>query len=313
MTYQISLPRFEQSFVRLLPIALLTATTLTACVDDSNNAQNINQTSQSQQKTQSFQKPIQPTAVFFPNKQQVTYGELLQEMEKIASELESSEILRDEFKQLQSSHGIADTEEMYKDFVRVRLAFEATRDSGLWQLRWAVTDQQPNSDKIWQQWKQWRQQTNPQVNFQTKPQTSLQSRQSTATAECDELSALFAVIARGLGVAEVGLFWPTSNHTVAVWKAKGNSVKGDKGQEVRVVVPTSQIFLNNQATLGTMDFDPYQQKNIYNYTRQDVKSTDKIPASLAEMMLTQLTIFAGQSSKQLQQKRNQLSEILGGS
>ncbi len=298
MTNRTSLPRFKQPFIRLLPIALLTATTLTACVDDTKKAVKHpnNTTNAKRQNIQNFQEPTQPTTTFFPNKQQVTYGELLQEMEKIATKLESSEILRAEFKQLQSSHGIADSEQMYKDFVRVRLAFEATRDSGLWQLRWAVTDQQPNSDKIWQQWKQWRQQTNPQA------------KQATATAECDELSALFAVIARGLGVAEVGLFWPTSNHTVAVWKAKGN-----KGQEVRVVVPTSQIFLDNKATLGTTDFDPYQQKNIYNYTRQDVKRTDKIPAKLAEMMLTQLTIFGGQSSKQLQQRRNQLSKILGGS
>ncbi len=275
--------------IKILPMALLTATTLIACADDANN----NTSHSKQQNTQNSQEQRQATTAFFANKQQVTYSELLREMEKIASKLESSETLRDEFKQLQSSHGIADSEQMYKDFVRVRLAFEATRDSGLWQLRWAVTDQQPNSDKIWQQWKQ-----------QSNPQT----KHATATAECDELSALFAVIARGLGVAEVGLFWPTSNHTVAVWKAKGNN-----GQEVRIVVPTSQIFLNNKATLGTKDFDPYQQKNIYNYTRQDVKSTDKIPAKLAEMMLMQLTVFAGQSSKQLQQRRNQLSARLGGS
>ncbi len=194
MTYQTSLIRFstlpfikrtstKPASIRLLSIALLTATTLTACVDDIkksiNHANNTNQTNQSQQNTQNFQEPTQPTTAIFTNKQQVTYGELLQEMEKIASKLESSEVLRAEFKQLQSSHGIADTEQMYKDFVRVRLAFEATRDSGLWQLRWAVTDQQPNSDKIWQQWKR---QTNPQAN------------QPTATAECDELSALFAVL-----------------------------------------------------------------------------------------------------------------------
>jgi hypothetical protein len=41
----------------------------------------------------------------------------------------------------------------YSDFVLVRTTFEATRDAGFWNLHWSVTDQPPNSDRIWSQWK----------------------------------------------------------------------------------------------------------------------------------------------------------------
>ena len=51
-----------------------------------------------------------------------------------------------------------------------------------------------------------------------------------ATAECDELSALFAFFTHRLGVDDVGLFWPTGNHVVAVW-----TVEGSEGP-VRIVV-----------------------------------------------------------------------------
>lgn len=231
----------------------------------------------------------------FKGKQFVTYGELLKSIEAVAKTLENSPVMKQEFKVLQNTHGVDDR--MYKDYVRVRLAFEATRDSGLWQIRWAVTDQEPNSDNIWKQWN----------NDSTLHYQSEQSAQATATAECDELSALFAIIARGLGVREVGLFWPASNHTVAVWKAKGN------GKDVRIIIPTSQIFLDNQAGLGTKAFDPNTQKTIYNYSRKDIKVTDKIPGKVAEMMVSQLKKYGGKPAVWLQKRRNTLSKKFGGS
>ena len=90
----------------------------------------------------------------------------------------------------------------YSDYVIVRLLFEATWDAGFWNLHWAITDQPPNSDRIWQQWKS------------VKRPSALES---TATAECDELSALYAFLVERAGVKSVGLFWPAPNHTVAVW------------------------------------------------------------------------------------------------
>lgn len=229
----------------------------------------------------------------------VTYGELISSLQLVINDkLAESEVLKREFSELQKLHGIADSQEMYHDFLRVRLAFEATRDSGLWQIRWNITHKEPNSDLIWAQW-----QTLQPANFFDEHQP-----QSTATAECDELSALFALIVRSLGVKEVGLFWPTSNHTVAVWMPKGID-----GKRLRIVVPTSQIYLSEKATLGTKEFDPYTQKTIYQYRRKDVESDYKIPANVAKMMLDQVEKYGAETSTVLQEKRNALSRHLGGS
>ena len=233
------------------------------------------------------------------SQEHLTYADLIQELEEIATkDLEPVDTLKQEFLALQKSHGISGNRQNYRSFVRVRLAFELTRDSGLWQIRWAVTDKEPNSDFIW---KQWSEVLSPQYKMEkvAKP---------TATAECDELSALFAFIARGLGVKNVGLFWPTSNHTVAVWTAKNNS-----GKPVRIVVPTSQIYLSSQASLGTKEFDPYKQKTIYNYSRKDISYDHKIPKKLALMMIEQAKTYGFKSSLQLQERRNRLSRQFNGS
>ena len=229
----------------------------------------------------------------------VTYRELLSELEKIAQNtFEPSKIIQDEFAQLQNTHGIAGDKKNYRDFVRVRLAFEATRDSGLWQIRWKITDNEPNSDAIWRQWQK---HTIPQFE-------SEETAQETAIAECDELSALFAFVVRSLGVKKVGLLWPTRNHTVAVWTSI------DKfGKPVRIVVPTSQIFISANATLGTKEFDPNKQKTIYDYSRQDVALTHEIPEPLVRMMITQVKKFGGKSAAFLQARRNRLSKKFGGS
>lgn len=228
----------------------------------------------------------------------VAFEQLISELEIVAKELEPSDVLRSEFTSLQKSHGIADDEKIYQDFVRVRLAFETTRDSGLWQIRWTVTDNEPTSDAIWQQWQKHR-----TPKFQNE-----RTAQATAVAECDELSALFAFIARSLGVKKVGLIWPTWNHVVAVWTTVDN-----QGNPVRIIVPTSQIFIDKSATLGTTEFDAYQQKVIYDYERRDVASSFRIPARMAEMMIGQARRFGSKPAAYLQARRNRLSLKLGGS
>lgn len=228
----------------------------------------------------------------------MTYGELIKSLQASINTLKKSDVIKYEFQELQKAHGISGSDKVYNEFVIVRTIFEATRDSGLWQIRWTVTDQEPNSDLIWAQW-----------DKLTTPQYSEGKHlEPTATAECDELSALFAVIARDLGVAHVGLFWPTWNHTVAVW-----STKNSKGKSVRIIVPTSQIYLSADATLGTKEFDPSKQKNIYKYRRKDVSKNHKIPMELAKMMLAQIEKYGHQSSSELQKRRNKLSKRFGGS
>ncbi len=229
----------------------------------------------------------------------VTYGELLRELESIAKNtIEPSEVVKQEFLDFQKSHGISNSEKVYQDFVRIRLAFEATRDSGLWQIRWKITDREPNSNAIWKQWN----------NIVTPQYQTEKKSLPTADAECDELSALFAFIVRGLGVKNVGLFWPTWNHTVAVWTTKNKS-----GDSVRIVVPTSQVFLSAKATLGTKEFDSSKQKTIYQYDRKDISIKHKIPKPLAEMMLKQVKEYGVKSSSYLQERRNRLSNQFGGS
>jgi len=95
---------------------------------------------------------------------------------------------------------------------------------------------------------------------------------------------------------------------VAVWTAEDPD-----GDPVRVVIPTSQIFLSANASLGTKEFDPYKQKTIYKYRRKDVASTYQIPKSIALMMVEEIKRYGSQASSVLQALRNKRSQKFGGS
>ena len=197
--------------------------------------------------------------------------------------LESSSGMRLGFQSFTSAHKLAPESVRYSDYVLVRLLFEATRDAGFWSLHWAITDQPPNSDRIW---KQWQSVTNPSP------------LQSTATAECDELSALYAFLVERAGVKSVGLLWPAPNHTVAVWVVRPASAP-----VVRVVVPTTQIFLDETDRFDTRKFDPWHQKTIYEYTRRDVPDSFQFPRPLFDFFLQQVDKYGGASDATLQQLR----------
>jgi hypothetical protein len=200
-----------------------------------------------------------------------------------AKELENSSGMRQGFQSFLAAHHLAAESLRYSDYVLVRLYYEATRDAGLWNLRWAVTDKPPNSDNIWRQWQ-----------GVSRPSASL----PTATAECDELSALFAFMAERSGVKSVGLFWPYANHTVAVW-----IVHPTNGPALRVVVPTTQIFLEPTDYFDTAKFNPWKQKTIYEYTRRDVPDTFVLQPKLFEFFVQKVQKYAGASDTTLQQLR----------
>jgi hypothetical protein len=227
-----------------------------------------------------------------PEGERVRVADLVVALEAIAKDLERSDTVRADYDALVAQHRLRDSDELFRDYVRVRLVFESARDGGLWRLRWTITNENPNSEKIWAQWKR-----------VDDPDPS----RATAVAECDELSALFATLAHRLGVDHVGLFWPVWNHVVAVWTVDG--VDG----AVRIVVPTSQIFLGDDATLGTDAFDPSKQKHIYDYRRKDVKDAFTLPAALARFMIDESWTHAGRSHAELQRERNERSQQLGGS
>jgi len=222
--------------------------------------------------------------------QPTTLADLRSVMRLKAKSLENSSGMRQGFAALLANHHLAPDSIRYSDYVVVRLYFEATRDAGFWNLHWAITDKPPNSDNIWRQWQQLR-----------APLPLL----PTATAECDELSALFAFLVDRAGVKTVGLFWPYPNHTVAVWV-----VKPATGATIRVVVPTSQIFLEPTDDFGTTKFDPWHQKTIYEYTRRDVPDSFSLPPKLFSFFVQQVDKYAAASNSTLLQLRYLRSGVL---
>ncbi|MCE1247218.1 MAG: hypothetical protein LWY06_11285 [Firmicutes bacterium] len=220
----------------------------------------------------------------FSKSKTVTVKQLNREIETFAATLEKSKIKKDQFLKFAGDFNIAPTDDNFRKYIRAALIFEATRDAGLWHIQWKITDKEPNSDHIWAQWKK-----SPCSDLLKIP---------TAYAECDEISALFAFLMRKNGNLNTGLYWPTKNHTVAVWK-----LKSVEGKEVRVVIPTTQIFLNNRGLFGTNRFDPYKQKEIYDYTREDASLSTPLPAELANFFIMQIYKYGGASEDTLQYLR----------
>jgi len=210
---------------------------------------------------------------------QPTLAKLIEAVREKAKALEGTSGMQLGFKTFMAVNKLKPGQVSQSDFAVVRLLFESTRDAGLWSLHWKITDLEPNSDNVWKQW----------GSVRNTPAWA-----PTAIAECDELSALFAFLARRAGVRGVGLFWPYSNHTVAVWTVQ---------PKVRVVVPTTQIFLEENDLFGTRRFDPWTQKNIYEYTRRDAPDNLVIPSPLFEFFLSQMDKYGGASDSTLQRLR----------
>ncbi len=215
--------------------------------------------------------------------QGVPLAQFVNNIRQKAKALENSSGMRLAFQSFLTAHHLSPDSVRYSDFVIIRLLFEATRDAGFWNMHWSITDQPPNSDRIWSQW---------------KAVLSPSPSEPTATAECDELSALYAFLVERAGVKSVGLLWPTANHTVAVWV-----LQPALGPVIRVVVPTSQIFLEESDSFDTKKFNPWRQKTIYEYTRRDVPDTFELPRPLAEFFLKQIDIYGGASDDTLQRLR----------
>lgn len=207
-----------------------------------------------------------------------TVGGLVQSLEATAVASAGDPDVRSHWRRLVAEHALADTPGAYDEFVRVRVAHEALRDGGWAGLRWGVTDQPPDSKRIWAAWQA--------------------GEGAGLVAECDELSAVFALVARRMGVAEVGLFWPTWNHTVAVWTTPDTD-----GGRVRIVVPTSQVFLTATAGLGDRGFDPRSQKTIYRYGTGDIALDAPLPAERVRGIAAAAAAHSGDSAADLARAR----------
>jgi hypothetical protein len=213
----------------------------------------------------------------------VTLAQFTRLIRDKANARENDPAMRLSFKSFTTASRIQPERVSYSDFVVIRLLYEATRDAGLWNLHWTITDRPPNSDNIWRQWR---------AVGHPSPVSP------TASAECDELSALYAFLARRAGIKGVGLFWPYPNHTVAVWE-----LHPAEHPAIRMVVPTSQIFLDVNDSLDTHRFNAWSQKSIYEYSRRDVPDSFELPGPLVDFFLSQVDRYAGASDATLQQLR----------
>src|SRR6185369_16360785 len=119
----------------------------------------------------------------------VKFSNLIVAIRTKAKGLEGSSGMRQSFQSFTATNRLTPANTSYSDYVVSRLIFEATRDAGFWNLHWKITNLEPNSDNIWRQWKTVR-----------SPSVSL----PTASAECDELSALYAFMAGRAGIRGVG-------------------------------------------------------------------------------------------------------------
>lgn len=208
-----------------------------------------------------------------------TVADLVTAMRARAKALEGSSGMKSGYESFLSKFALQPKTVSYSDYAVARLLYESTRDAGLWNLHWVITDKPPNSDNVWHQWKTI---ISPSVLHPT------------AYAECDELSALYAFLMARSGIRGVGLLWPTYNHTVATW------VLNQSSGAVRVVIPTTQIFLEQDDYWGTKKFDPWRQKLIHEYGRRDVPDSFELPAPLFDFFLRQAARYGGASDQALQ-------------
>ena len=84
------------------------------------------------------------------------------------------------------------------------------------------------------------------------------------------------------------------------------------GPTIRVVVPTSQIFLDETDFFDTKKFDPWHQKTIYEYTRRDAPDSFEIPRPLFDFFLQQVDKYGGATDVTLQQLRYQREGVFLG-
>jgi hypothetical protein len=221
----------------------------------------------------------------------VSYRAFVDEVRRVADELASAREVERTYQAFLADYALTPNDVSIQSFSRVRLVFEATRDGGLWGVTWAITDRMPWSDAIWEQWRA--------VDFDAM------DTEVTAVAECDELSALFAMLARDVGVEGfVGLHWPAWNHTVAVWELRRGATAKDPGERVRVMIPTSQIWLSREATLGSREFKT--NRAVFPYARHDLSNESELSAPLARFLIERLERYGGLSNEALLERRNRL-------
>ena len=236
--------------------------------------------------------PVAPPAdTYFEGRTEVSYKEFVDELRKIADDIADHPEITKAHAVLLRQKNLTAEELPLESFSRARLAFESARDSGLWGIRGTITDQMPWSDRVWEQW-------NTRKFTPGEPVAEgNQSTFPTAEGECDELGALFSVLARDMGVVGfVGLHWPYWNHVVPVWQ-----VNKKDGTFVRIIVPATQTFLDKKETIGTTGHKT--NRVVFPYVRKDRKEHQKLNADLARYLLTQSREHGTLSTEKMTMRR----------
>lgn len=234
-----------------------------------------------------------PEAVALP--EPLTMGEFWQALSAQIARLDTT-ALRGGFAAFATQHGVdASSAALFHDFTKLWVVFEATRDGGWWRLRWDITDQEPSSVKIW---KAWFRSPPPQQSFAA----------ASAVAECDEITALFSVTARRLGVRGVGLFYPTWNHVIAGWSPPAFAEQSVKDV---VLIPTTQIYQGCPSTFDRTTFKPPRQ--VYEFPRVDIKDGVQMPPALATFLLEQVRAYGEASPALLALIRAKRADLLRSS
>ena len=202
-----------------------------------------------------------------------TFRDFTSALAQLLDQLDTTN-LNEAFRQFAKSRNLdPDTPGLSKDYVRLRVLFEAARDGGYWRLRWDITNREPSATLIWRAW-------------QREPVDETFGH-ALATAECDELSSLYSLLARRIGVDRVGLFYPTWNHTIAAWAIKS----GPRQRQRLVLVPTTQIFLPCEESFDTSGFKT-GLTNIEPYPRWDIRDNSPLPVGVAQFLLQQVRVYA---------------------
>jgi hypothetical protein len=232
-----------------------------------------------------------PQPVALPER--VTFGDFWAALGSQIDRLDTT-ALRSGFEAFATRHGVdPSTPRLWQDFTRLWVVFEATRDGGWWRLRWDITDQEPSSVLILKEW------------MRSPPEHAFASE--SAVAECDEITALFAVTARRLGVRGVGLFYPTWNHVIAGWAPEALA----KESERVVLIPTTQIYQGCRSTFDHTSFKVPRQ--VYEFPKVDVRDSTEMPSSLATFLLEQVRAYGGATPELLALIRAKRADLLGSS
>jgi hypothetical protein len=265
-------PQLEQARVAAAPVAITSAAALAAPEPCAGQAG--------------------PGAVTLPER--VTFGDFWTALAAQIDRLDTT-ALRSGFEAFAARHDVdPGTPQLWQDFTRLWVVFEATRDGGWWRLRWDVTDQEPSSVLIWKAW------------MRTPPAHAFASE--SAVAECDEITALFSVTARRLGVRGVGLFYPTWNHVIAGWAPEALARPGANNV---VLIPTTQIFQGCPSTFDETTFKV--PKHVYEFPKVDMRDAADMPRALAQFLLEQVRAYGEASPELLALIRAKRADLLRSS